>query len=169
MLPYYTDRARESSSSEGTGDFTLEGASPGYQTFSDGGAEGETVDYAIEAVNSDGIPTGQWETGKGAYSAGVLTRTTPEQGSEALPVDFAAGSKNVFITVTAVTFASLGSKVHRYDESGNYQYVGDGAPGTAEGAAAWTIYRLTYASGAYVETKSATNVTWTGRAGHTYT
>lgn len=107
MLPYFADRARESSSSEGTGDFTLGGAFPGYQTFADGGAEGETVDYAIEAVDADGIPTGQWETGKGSYSAGVLTRTTPEDGSEALPVDFGPGTKNVFITVTAVTFDML--------------------------------------------------------------
>jgi len=106
-LPYFTDRARESSSSTGTGAFTLGGAFTGYQTFADGGADGKTVDYGIEAVDADGNPTGQWETGRGAYSAGVLTRTTPEAGSEALPVDFAPGSKNVFITVTAATFDML--------------------------------------------------------------
>lgn len=61
------------------------------------------------------------------------------------------------------------AEIRRYDESGDYQYQGSAPQGSAEGDAVWTIYRLTYAGGAYVETKSATNVTWTGRAGHTYT
>lgn len=56
----------------------------------------------------------------------------------------------------------------RYDESGNHQYVGQAPAGSAEGAAVWTIRRLTYSSGVYVETLEASAVTWTGRAGHTY-
>lgn len=58
--------------------------------------------------------------------------------------------------------------LRRYDESGNYQYAGFSAPGSAEGDAVWTIRRLEYASGEYVSTTEATNVTWTGRYGHTY-
>jgi len=56
----------------------------------------------------------------------------------------------------------------RYDESGNYQYAGTAVEGSAEGAAVWTIRRLEYASGAYVSTTQAVDVTWTGRYGHTY-
>lgn len=56
----------------------------------------------------------------------------------------------------------------RYDESGNVQYAGQAPVGSAEGSAVWTIRRLTYSSGVYQSTATATDVTWTGRAGHTY-
>jgi hypothetical protein len=64
------------------------------------------VDYFIEAVDSLGQPTGDYEVGKGTYSgANTLTRTTVEQSSNAgAAVNFAAGSKNVGITVSAAGF-----------------------------------------------------------------
>jgi hypothetical protein len=49
-------------------------------------------------------------------------------------------------------------------------YVGTAAGGTAESAAAWAITRSLFsAAGIRIGKGTATNVTWTGRAGHTYT
>lgn len=58
----------------------------------------------------------------------------------------------------------------RHDWSSPYDYCGLAAVGSAENAAVWTITRLTInSSGDVTAVGTATNVTWTGRAGHTYT
>ncbi len=56
----------------------------------------------------------------------------------------------------------------RYSQSGNYQYVGIAVAGSSESDPVWTIQRLTYASGVWVITQTATGVDWTNRASHTY-
>lgn len=56
----------------------------------------------------------------------------------------------------------------RYEESGDYIYCATAPAGSAEGGAVWRITRITYASGVQTATGVATNVTWTGRAGHSY-
>lgn len=57
----------------------------------------------------------------------------------------------------------------RYDPgAGIYAYIGLAVAGADDGAAVWTVRRLEYAAGVYVATLSATEVTWTGRAGHDY-
>ena len=62
-----------------------------------------------------------------------------------------------------------GDKARRHDWTGTYDYLGTAPVGTAESAAAWRIVRLTInAAGAVTANQSATNATWTGRAGHTY-
>ena len=49
-------------------------------------------------------------------------------------------------------------------------YVGTAPAGTAEGDAAWTIIRSLFsAAGIRTGKGTSTNVTWTGRASHTYT
>lgn len=49
-------------------------------------------------------------------------------------------------------------------------YVGSAAIGSSTGAGVWTIVKTTYsAAGIRTSRGTATNVTWTGRAGHTYT
>jgi hypothetical protein len=48
-------------------------------------------------------------------------------------------------------------------------YVGQAISGAAEGSPVWTIVRTTYSAAGIRLTKgTATGVTWTGRAGHTY-
>jgi hypothetical protein len=50
------------------------------------------------------------------------------------------------------------------------QYVGKALSGTAESAALWRIVKSTFSSaGVLLTSGTATNVTWTGRTGHTYT
>lgn len=93
------DRVLESTTSTGTGAITLAGAVTGFRRFNAVCAVGDTVPYFIEAVDSVGLPTGDYEYGVGTYSAAdTLTRTTVLGSSNGgAAVVFAAGSKNVGI------------------------------------------------------------------------
>lgn len=95
------DRVVESSTSSGTGAFTLNGAETGYQSFSVVG-DGSTVYYTIQSKDSSGVLTGEWEVGIGTYSANILTRSTvlESSNSNAL-VSFTSGLKDVFIDLPA--------------------------------------------------------------------
>lgn len=96
------DRAMETSTSVGTGSFNLDGAVAGYQSLSAIGIS-NTFPYAIYAVDANGNPTGEWETGIGTYT-GSLSRTTPVASSNAgALVDFAAGTKRVECALIAST------------------------------------------------------------------
>lgn len=89
------DRVKETSTTTGTGTLTLAGAVTGFQAFSAIG-NSNTTGYAIIAVDADGVPTGEWETGIGTYtSAGTtLSRGLIASSTGAL-VSFAAGTKHV--------------------------------------------------------------------------
>jgi hypothetical protein len=101
MALVFKDRAMEVATSTGTGTITLAGAVSGYQALSAVG-DGSLVDYTIEAVDSNGIPTGAWEVGQGTYtlSGTTLSRTTIYASSNGgSAVSFAAGTKRVFCTL----------------------------------------------------------------------
>ena len=92
------DRVKETSTTTGTGTFTLGGAAPGFQSFSVVG-NGNTTYYAIY----DSV-TGSWEVGVGTYtlSGTTLSRDTVLESSNAGSlVNFAAGNKDVFCTYPA--------------------------------------------------------------------
>jgi hypothetical protein len=110
MALVVADRIQESSTSTGTGDFTLAGAGTGFRAFSAVCSTGDTLYYLIEALDANGNPSGDWEVGLGTYSAAnTLTRTTPAASSNAnAAVDFAAGTKRVSLDATAGYLASLG-------------------------------------------------------------
>jgi hypothetical protein len=93
------DRVVETSTSSGTGTFTLSGAQTGYQSFSAIG-NGNTTYYTIQGKNSDGTLTDEWEVGLGTYNAGTLTRDTVLSNSlgTTAKIAFSAGDKDVFVT-----------------------------------------------------------------------
>jgi hypothetical protein len=94
----FLDRIKETSTSTGTGAFTLAGAVTGYKVFSNG-----TYKYCI--VNASET---EWEVGEGTVTSGVLTRTTIEASSNGgSAVSFTAGTKYVFNTVSAAYVNSL--------------------------------------------------------------
>lgn len=97
------DRVLETSTTTGTGAFTLAGAVTGYRTFASQMATSDTCNYAIWAVDVNGTPTGEWEGGVGTYSGvNTLTRTTVLESSNAgSAVTFSAGTKYVAITLLA--------------------------------------------------------------------
>jgi hypothetical protein len=89
------DRVKETTTTTGTGTVTLAGAAAGFQSFAAVG-DGNQTFYAI--VDSD---TGDWEVGVGTYTASgtTLSRPTVVSSSNAGSlVNFAAGSKDVFVT-----------------------------------------------------------------------
>lgn len=97
------DRVQETSTSTGTGNFTLAGAVTGFLAFSAKYTVNDTTWYLIEAVDANGVPTGAWEVGLGTYSAAnTLVRSTvfASTNADAL-VSFAAGTKRVAVVVPA--------------------------------------------------------------------
>lgn len=103
MAHIIKDRVKETSTSTGTGTFSLAGAMTGFRAFSAVCSVGDTVRYAIQAVDSNGAPSGDWEVGYGTYSAAnTLTRTTVVDSSNAgSAVNFAAGTKQVWVGMDA--------------------------------------------------------------------
>lgn len=103
------DRVAETSTSTGTGDFTLAGAITGFKAFSSVCSTGDTLYYLIEAVDSNGVPTGEWETGLGTYSAAnTLTRTTVSRSSNSnAAVTFGASTKRVTVVASTAYLAVL--------------------------------------------------------------
>jgi hypothetical protein len=89
------DRVLETSTTTGTGTFTLAGAQATYQAFSVIG-DGNTTYYAIVSQTAN-----EWEVGIGTYTASgtTLSRDTILSSSASgAAVDFSAAIKNVFVT-----------------------------------------------------------------------
>ena len=97
------DRVKETSTTTGTGAFTLSGAATGFVAFSSACAVGDTCYYCIQAVDASNLPTGDWEVGLGTYSsANTLARTTVLASSNANAiVTFSAGGKQVSLVQPA--------------------------------------------------------------------
>ena len=111
MALVINDRVKETSTTTGTGTFSLAGAATGFETFVAGIATGNTTYYAI--FNQG---TTEWEVGLGTVTDATpdtLARTTVITSSNSdSAVDFAAGTKDVFCTLPA-------SKAVYLDASGN--------------------------------------------------
>jgi hypothetical protein len=91
------DRVKETSTTTGTGAFTLGGAVSGFETFSAGIGGSNTTYYCIFHNG-----TTEFEVGFGTLNGGAstLTRTNIISSSNSdAAVDFSAGSKEVFCTV----------------------------------------------------------------------
>jgi hypothetical protein len=104
------DRVKETTTTAGTGTVTLLGAATGFQSFAVIG-NANTTYYTIAGQTGS-----QWEVGIGTYnSAGpTLARTTVlanSAGTQPSALDFAAGTKDVFVTYPAqrAVYDSTGS------------------------------------------------------------
>jgi len=112
------DRVRETSTTIGTGNFTLAGAVTGYQTFDAALDTGDTTYYTIADQSGS-----NWEVGIGTFtSPSTLARTTILSSSNGgSVVTFGAGTKDVFISLPAsktntveagnLTFASTAQRI----------------------------------------------------------
>ena len=103
------DRVKETSTTTGTGTYTLAGAVTGFEAFSSVG-NGNTTYYAC----TDGT---DFEVGIGTYASSgtTLTRTTILQSSNSdSAVNWGAGTKTLFCTLPA-------EKMIFQDASGNAQ------------------------------------------------
>ena len=100
MALVINDRVKETSTTTGTGTFSLAGAETGFETFVSGVGDGNTTYYAI---SHDG--TNEWEVGVGTVTdaaTDTLSRDTIISSSNSdAAVDFTAGGKTVFCTLPA--------------------------------------------------------------------
>jgi hypothetical protein len=95
---------KETTTTTGTGTVTLAGAVTGFQSFTSAFSTGEEVSYVIE----DGT---NWEIGSGIFttSGTTLSRDVVQASSNAgALVNFGAGSKNVFVSLSALDISSRG-------------------------------------------------------------
>jgi hypothetical protein len=96
----FGDRVKETSTTVGLSSFTLDGAVVGFQSFGVGIGNGNQCFYTIE---NDADST--WEVGIGTVSGASLARDSVLSSSNAgLPVNFAAGTKQIFATEAAQHF-----------------------------------------------------------------
>ena len=98
MALVINDRVKETSTTQGTGNFTLAGASQGFESFASGVGVGNTTYYTIVQSGSN-----NFEVGEGTLSASsTLVRSTPisSSNSDSL-VNFTSGDKDVFCTIPA--------------------------------------------------------------------
>ena len=108
------DRVRQTSTTTGSGTFTLDGSVTGFQSFSAVG-DGNTTYYTITL-------DAQWEVGIGTYLAGTLTRDTVISSSTGSKIVFGAGTKDVFVSMPAEKTvlgpdASTDNALARYDST----------------------------------------------------
>jgi hypothetical protein len=148
MALVLADRVREGTNTAGTGTVTLTGAVAGFASFADQIGNGNTTYYTI----TDGA---NWEVGVGTYNAGTLSRDTVLDSSTGSKINFAAGFKDVFVTLpaekvvttdtsgtmstqnanaVAITGGTESGVTHSGDTIGTYlDYTGTSAPSYAEG------------------------------------
>lgn len=102
--PIYVDRVQETTTTSGTGTYTLNGATTGYQAFSAVG-NGNTAYYSI----TDGT---NWEVGLGTYtlSGTTLARTSILSSSNSnSAVSWSAGVKYIWLDTPAAAISAFGS------------------------------------------------------------
>ncbi|MBU4317084.1 MAG: hypothetical protein KKF30_07400 [Proteobacteria bacterium] len=106
MAQIYADRVKETTATTGTGSYSLAGAVTGHQAIVAAIGTGNSSCFCAE----DG--TG-WEVFEGAVTAGtpdILTRTTILASSNAgAAVDWAAGTKNIFLVLPASKITDIES------------------------------------------------------------
>jgi hypothetical protein len=93
------DRVKETSSSSGTGNITLGGAFPGYQTFNAVIASSSTVYYTIHNLTAGSDD--EWEVGLGTFtSTATLSRDTVLSSSTGSKINFTAGAGGLEVFIT---------------------------------------------------------------------
>lgn len=94
----FFDRVKETTTTTGTGTYSLGGAATGFEAFATRYTTGQTAFYCCE----DGT---NWEIGEGTLTSGspwTLARTTIHASSNAdAAVNWGAGTRNIFNTIPA--------------------------------------------------------------------
>lgn len=114
------DRVRENTLTTGTGAVTLTGAVTGFQSFAAIGNTNTTY-YTIAHQTLT-----EWETGIGTYSTTgpTLTRTTVIASSNSgSAVNFSAGTKDVFVSPPASTYAPVRGQAFYGFGAGAYSWT----------------------------------------------
>lgn len=162
------DRVLETSTTTGTGTFTLSGTVSGYQSFSVIG-NGNTTYYAI-------VGGSEWEVGIGTYTSSgtTLSRTTILASSNSNnAVNFSAGTKNVFVTYPSDkslyknTDDTVNLPITIFDNYGNVKSLFETATITAAAPSATTNFDVITQSVQYYTTNASANFTFNIRGNST--
>ena len=94
----FGDRVEETTTTTGTGDITLNGATSGSLAFSDEIPEGMMTNYVIESGDD-------WEVAVGSRTGSTLSRTTVKSSNENNPLNL-SGESTVFCAVPSSWFKS---------------------------------------------------------------
>jgi hypothetical protein len=137
MALVLADRVQETTTTTGTGSVTLDGAVPGYQTFSSAIGDGSLTYYTIADQGGS-----NWEVGYGTYSSSGNTLSRDfvfSSSNSGSLVTFTAGTKSVFVTypseksVTVNEFNNVelpgGISVNSFINTNNNAVVGSGTAG----------------------------------------
>ncbi len=152
--PIYVDRVQETTTTSGTGTYTLAGAVTGFQSFAAVG-NANTCYYAA----TDGI---DWEVGLGTYTSSgtTLARTAVLASSNAnAAVSWSGSAKNIWVDAAAVFFTGLVTAAAAFSPTANDgKALGTTALGWSDlfGATGFTI---NFANGDWVATHSTGIVT----------
>jgi len=134
MALIVADRVQETTTTTGTGTYTLAGAKDGFQSFAAVG-DGNTCYYAI----TDGT---DWETGIGTFtlSGTTLARTTIIESSNSdAAVNWGAGSKDIFVTAPADKTLLVGRNLYADNPSSPTAPSATGTNGIAIGDGAQAL------------------------------
>lgn len=115
-LKVRADRVKEVSTFTGTGTIVLLGAFTAFRSFGDVCQDGDIFDYGITHEGNV-----NWETGVGTYSTATnsITRTTvTDSSNNGELVDFGAGYKAVYITVSGASFNAVDQAATRVQSMG---------------------------------------------------
>jgi len=110
MALVWGERVAETTTTTGTGPFFLLGNVTGYQEFSNIMAADDMCFGTIEALDSNGFPSGDWVSGILTYNNDNSVTVTAILDSSAggSAVAFAAGAKRVILAASASLFSDLG-------------------------------------------------------------
>lgn len=118
------DRVKSNTTTTGTGTIVLGGAALGYQSFAVIG-NGNSTYYTIADSTA-----GDWEVGIGEYvsaNTSLIRSTVLSSSNSSALVNFAAGTKDVFVTqpaeVTAIGGGNQAIIVNQTTVTGNYSIV----------------------------------------------
>src|SRR5271154_6470036 len=96
----YKDFVRETSTTTGTGTYSLLGAVTNHQSFLNAVSSGTTVSYTAIDQTGNG-----WEVGQGVVTSGspnTLSRVTISESSNSnAAVSWSAGTRDVFLSLSA--------------------------------------------------------------------
>lgn len=109
MTPEFLDRVQETSTTTGTGTYSLAGAVTGFQAFA-GLGDGHACHYCAYEADANGVPTSGWEVGIGTYASGgnTLSRDQILASSNAnAAVNWGAGTRRLFLTQPASAIADM--------------------------------------------------------------
>lgn len=112
MALIFANRVLETSTTTGTGTYTLAGAVTGFQTFASVG-NSNTCYYYAEEVDGSGVPSGGWEVGLGTYTSSgtTLARTAILASTNSNnAVSWSAGTRRIGNTIPASVIALIQNK-----------------------------------------------------------